>query len=116
LLHNAQLCQKTFAFRRNLREHSCVSDTDGLRFLGLKFVKQLLVVGVASMFQVQTYRMRADECTQRAREAQDEFHRKNFEQLAAMWAEMADKAESRALQSRRDAQAAVQTIRLAKAS
>jgi hypothetical protein len=68
------------------------------------------------MFHVQTYRMRADECTQRAREAQDEFHRKNFQQLAAMWAEMADKAESRALQSRRDAQAAVQTIRLAKAS
>jgi hypothetical protein len=68
------------------------------------------------MFQVQTYRMRADECVQRARDAQDEFHRKNFQQLAAMWAEMADKVESRALQSRREAEAAVQTIMLAKAS
>jgi hypothetical protein len=116
LLHNAQFRQKTFAFGRNLREHYCVTDCDGLRFLFWQFVEQRFVVGVASMFHVQTYRMRADECTQRARDAQDEFHRKNFQQLAAMWAEMADKAESRALQSRRDAQAAVQTIRLAKAS
>jgi hypothetical protein len=68
------------------------------------------------MFQVAAYRMRAEDCARRAKEAQDEFHRKNFQQLAAMWAEMADKAERRAALESREVDEAVETIRLAKAS
>lgn len=68
------------------------------------------------MFQVNVYRMRAEDCTRRAQEARDDFHRKNYQQLAQMWAEMADKAERRAISERREVEDAVQTIRLAKAS
>jgi len=68
------------------------------------------------MFQVNVYRMRAEDCARRAQDARDEFHRKNYQQLAEMWAEMADKAERRAASERREAERAVQTIRLAKAS
>lgn len=42
------------------------------------------------------YRSKAEECVLRAKQATDDFHRKNFQQLAAMWTEMADKAEGRA--------------------
>jgi hypothetical protein len=42
------------------------------------------------------YRRRAEDCAKRAADAQDDFHRKNFSQLAAMWTEMADKTEGRA--------------------
>jgi hypothetical protein len=47
------------------------------------------------MIHAADYRAKAEVCARRAEEAQDEFHRKNFQQLAAMWSEMADKAESR---------------------
>jgi hypothetical protein len=42
------------------------------------------------------YRRRAEDCARLAKEAQDDFHRKNFSELAAMWAEMAEKADGRA--------------------
>ncbi len=42
------------------------------------------------------YRKRAEDCARRADEAHDDYHRKNFQHLATMWAEMADKAEGRA--------------------
>jgi len=48
------------------------------------------------MIHAVDYRRRAEDCAKRAEEAQDEFHRKNFSQLAAMWTEMANKAEGRA--------------------
>jgi hypothetical protein len=41
------------------------------------------------------YRQRAEDCARKALDAQDEFHKRNFSELAAMWAEMADKAEGR---------------------
>jgi hypothetical protein len=47
------------------------------------------------MIHAADYRKRAEDCAERANAAQDEFHRKNFQQLADMWSEMADKAESR---------------------
>lgn len=47
------------------------------------------------MIQAADYRARARDCARRAEEAQDDYHRKNFEQLAAMWTEMAHKAEGR---------------------
>lgn len=62
------------------------------------------------------YRMRAEDCARRAQEAQDEYHRKNFEQLAAMWSEMADKAESREAQQKGEVDSALATIKMAKAS
>jgi hypothetical protein len=48
------------------------------------------------MIHAADYRRRAEDCARQAKEAQDEFHRKNFSQLAAMWAEMAEKADGRA--------------------
>ncbi len=42
------------------------------------------------------YRAKAADCARRAEEAQDDYHRKNFEQLALMWSEMAEKADERA--------------------
>jgi hypothetical protein len=42
------------------------------------------------------YRAKAADCARRAEEAQDDYHRKNFQALAVMWSEMADKAEGRA--------------------
>ena len=39
--------------------------------------------------------MRAEHCARLAEQATDDYHRKNFQQLAAMWTEMAQKAESR---------------------
>jgi hypothetical protein len=48
------------------------------------------------MIHAVDYRRRAEDCAKQAEEAQDEFHRKNFSQLAAMWTEMADKTEGRA--------------------
>lgn len=48
------------------------------------------------MVYAAAYRRRAEDCAQRAKEAQDDFHRKNFSELAVMWAEMADKADVRA--------------------
>lgn len=42
------------------------------------------------------YRNRAMDCARRASEAGDEFHRKNYLQLADMWSEMARKADERA--------------------
>lgn len=47
------------------------------------------------MIQAADYRARAEDCARRASEAQDEYHRKNFQALAVMWSEMADKAEGR---------------------
>ncbi len=48
------------------------------------------------MIHAADYRRRAEDCATRARDAQDEFHRRNFLELATMWAEMADKTEGRA--------------------
>ena len=48
------------------------------------------------MIHAADYRRRAEDCAKRAEDAQDEFHRKNFSQLSAMWTEMADKTEGRA--------------------
>jgi len=48
------------------------------------------------MIHAADYRRRAEDCARQAKEAQDEFHRKNFSELAAMWAEMAEKADGRA--------------------
>lgn len=47
------------------------------------------------MIQAADYRRRAEDCARQAEEAQDEYHRKNFSELAAMWSEMADKADGR---------------------
>jgi hypothetical protein len=47
------------------------------------------------MIHAADYRAKAADCARRAEEAQDDYHRKNFSQLAAMWSEMADKAEGR---------------------
>ncbi|MBS4082168.1 MAG: hypothetical protein KGZ73_01330 [Rhizobiales bacterium] len=47
------------------------------------------------MIQAADYRARAEDCARRASEAQDEYHRKNFQALAVMWSEMADKVEGR---------------------
>jgi hypothetical protein len=55
-----------------------------------------VIVGYPVMIHAADYRRRAEDCARRANEAQDDFHRKNFSQLAAMWAEMADKADGRA--------------------
>ncbi|MBX3548799.1 MAG: hypothetical protein KF748_06540 [Xanthobacteraceae bacterium] len=55
--------------------------------------------------------MRAETCARSAAEAQDDYHRKNFQQLAVMWTEMADKAEGRIAQ--RDVDDAIETIRRA---
>lgn len=41
------------------------------------------------------YRRRAEDCRLRASQATDEFHRRNFRELAEMWTEMAEKTESR---------------------
>ncbi len=70
--------------------------------------------------------MRAEHCAQMAAQAKEEFHRKNFQQLANMWAEMAQKAENRSVAAeevREDAtfndrkiiQDALATIKLAEA-
>ncbi len=48
------------------------------------------------MIQAADYRRRAEDCARRAEEAQDDYHRQNFQQLADMWNDMADKAEIRA--------------------
>lgn len=63
------------------------------------------------MIHAADYRMRAEACARRAAEAQDDYHRKNFQQLAVMWTEMADKAEGRIPQ--RDVEDAIETIRRA---
>jgi hypothetical protein len=47
------------------------------------------------MIHAADYRAKAEDCARRAGEAQDEYHRKNFLELAAMWSEMADKADGR---------------------
>jgi hypothetical protein len=47
------------------------------------------------MIHAAGYRAKAADCARRAEEAQDDYHRKNFVQLAEMWTEMADKAENR---------------------
>ncbi len=47
------------------------------------------------MIQAADYRARAEDCARRASEAQDEYHRNNFQALAVMWSEMADKVEGR---------------------
>lgn len=47
------------------------------------------------MIHAEDYRAKAADCARRAEEAQDDYHRKNFLQLAAMWSEMADKAAGR---------------------
>lgn len=49
------------------------------------------------MLYAEDYRAKAADCLRRAGEAGDDYHRKNFEQLAAMWSEMAAKAENRAV-------------------
>ncbi len=63
------------------------------------------------MIHAEDYRMRARACARRAAEAQDDYHRKNFQQLAMMWTEMADKAEGRIPQS--EVEDAIETIRRA---
>ncbi len=68
------------------------------------------------MFQVTVYRLRAEECARRAREAHDEFHKKNFTQLARMWSEMADKAEARDGKAARQPRASGDPVKWAKAS
>ena len=47
------------------------------------------------------YRRRAEDCLLRASQSGDDFHRKNFSELAAMWTEMADKAEGRETSARK---------------
>lgn len=68
------------------------------------------------MIHAAGYRMRAEDCARRARAAKDDYHRKNFQQLAEMWAEMADKAESREAAEKRVLDDALATIHIAKAS
>lgn len=76
---------KFFANKRNFDHPHCV--TGGGLFCN--------AVGYSVMVNAATYRRRAEDCATRAREAQDDYHRKNFAELAAMWTEMADKAEGR---------------------
>jgi len=47
------------------------------------------------VIQAADYRAKAEDCARRAAEAQDEYHRKNFQALAAMWFEVAAKVEGR---------------------
>ncbi len=68
------------------------------------------------MAEAADYRNKAQHCLQLAEQAADDFHRKNFLQLAAMWSEMASKAESRrvadpALDDREVIDEALETIR-----
>lgn len=62
------------------------------------------------------YRLKALECARRASEAGDDFHRKNYQQLADMWFEMARKADERAgissgASDQKDVDEALATIR-----
>ncbi len=62
------------------------------------------------MIQAEDYRARAEHCARLANEAQDDYHRKNFQQLADMWFEMAAKSEGRTVEQREvdDALATIQ--------
>jgi hypothetical protein len=48
------------------------------------------------MVSAAEYRERADECSRKARESTDDYHKKNFARLAKMWSDMASKTEARA--------------------
>lgn len=63
------------------------------------------------MIHAAAYRAKAEDCARRAREAQDEYHRKNFQKLAAMWFEMAEKCERREAGEQREIAEALATIR-----
>ncbi len=47
------------------------------------------------MVSAAEYRQRADECSRKAREATDDYHKKNYARLATMWSDMASKTDSR---------------------
>lgn len=47
------------------------------------------------MVSAAEYRRRAEECSLKAREATDEYHKKNYGRLANMWSDMASKTASR---------------------
>jgi hypothetical protein len=76
-------CHKNFAFGRNLPHHYGVTSGGNV------------ICGVPVMIHAADYRAKAADCARRAEEAQDNYHRKNFRELATMWSEMADKAEGR---------------------
>jgi hypothetical protein len=65
------------------------------------------------MIHAADYRRRAEDCARRADEAQDDYHRKNFSQLATMWGEMANKAESREASVQSEIDDALATIQRA---
>jgi hypothetical protein len=62
------------------------------------------------MIHAADYRMRAEDCARKAAEAKDDYHRKNFQQLAVMWTEMAEKVEGRGLVAHNDIEDALATI------
>jgi len=62
------------------------------------------------MIQAVDYRRRAEDCAQRASEAQDDYHRNNFQRLADMWSEMAKKSEGREAFTQDEVNAALATI------
>jgi hypothetical protein len=70
-------------------------------------------VGYPVMIHAADYRRRAEDCAKRADEAQDDYHRKNFSQLATMWSEMASKAESRSSSTQSEIDDALATIQRA---
>jgi len=47
------------------------------------------------MLAAADYRERAEDCLRLAEQAGDDYHRKNYQQLATMWSEMAQKAITR---------------------
>jgi hypothetical protein len=74
---------KFFAIRHDFRQHYPVTKTKKCK------------CGVPVMIHAADYRAKAADCARRAEDAQDDYHRKNFLELAAMWSEMAAKAEGR---------------------
>jgi hypothetical protein len=62
------------------------------------------------MIQAADYRRRAEDCAQKASEAQDDYHRNNYQQLADMWREMAEKSEGRDAFTRDEVDDALATI------
>lgn len=65
------------------------------------------------MIPVAAYRRRAEDCELRSKAAKDDYHRKNYAQLASMWTEMAEKAEHRESSVRREIDDALATIQRA---
>ena len=62
------------------------------------------------MIHAADYLAKAEHCARLASEAQDDYHRNNFKQLADMWREMAVKREGRDAFSQHEVDDALATI------